>query len=222
VAIKNPWKEDCKLVKGFAEAKYWFVNNEFKKAFSIMERTICKLIKKVDYIKSYEISEIVNEYGLVEWRKSIIDFISKLPETNLALGNWITKANNTIKNTSNIIRDNCPNFILTIKQDRKPYYHSQLNFNQLFNRKEKSKIFSQHYTIGTVHSIKGETFEAVLLFVKKRGADNRGYDSILHSKIENDEELRIIYVAITRPRKILVIAVPEGKISIWKNRFIRL
>lgn len=219
--IQNtPWKDDCKLAKGFAEAKYWFDNNEFKKAFSIMERTICKLKKNVDYINSYEISEIIFEYGLTDWRKRIIDLLSKLPGTQCALGNWISETNRFFQNDpNNIVRAISPSFTLIIKQDRKPYFHSCLNFSQLFNRQEESKLHSRDYTIGTVHSIKGETFEAVLLFVKQRGADNRGYDNILQSNIEDDEELRIVYVAITRPRKILVIAVPNGKASIWSNRF---
>ena len=89
----------------------------------------------------------------------------------------------------------------------------------MFSIKEGSKIQSQYCTIGTVHSIKGGTFEAVLLFVKQRGSDNRDYAKILQSSIKTDEELRIIYVAITRPRKILVIAVPSGKATIWSDRF---
>ncbi|MFH1367933.1 MAG: ATP-dependent helicase [Elusimicrobiota bacterium] len=220
ISYQNPpWHDSCKIAKGFAESKYWFDNNEFKKAFNIIERTICKLIKKKDYVKTNEILEIISGYGLAKWRKNIIDILSKLPKTDCALGNWITETNNCFNNTPNIVHDISPTFILVIKKDKKPYFHSKLMFKQLFNRQEKSKMITENYTIGTVHSIKGETYEAVLLFVKQRGADNRGYDKILQSKIENDEELRIIYVAITRPRKILVIAVPKGKTSIWKSKF---
>jgi superfamily I DNA/RNA helicase len=43
----------------------------------------------------------------------------------------------------------------------------------------------------------------------------------LDQKIENNEEKRIIYVAATRPSKILVIAVPEIDKIIWTNKFFK-
>jgi len=78
---------------------------------------------------------------------------------------------------------------------------------------------TERYTIGTVHSIKGETFMAVLLLAKHKGANGQIYESILNDRISTNEELRTVYVAITRPRKILVIAVPHSDIESWKTKF---
>jgi superfamily I DNA/RNA helicase len=75
----------------------------------------------------------------------------------------------------------------------------------------------EHYTMGTVHSIKGRTFEAVLLILKERSAGKK-YTNMLYGTLA-EEEMRIIYVAITRPRRILVIATPEGDRSTWIKRF---
>jgi len=97
--------------------------------------------------------------------------------------------------------------------------YSKLNFKELFSQSGDSKLIYTNYTLGTVHSIKGETFEAILFFVKKKGGDNRNYNTILNSQIIENEELRIVYVAISRPRKILVIACPEKDVSVWATRF---
>ncbi|MEA3360033.1 MAG: 3'-5' exonuclease [Thermodesulfobacteriota bacterium] len=71
-----------------------------------------------------------------------------------------------------------------------------------------------------VHSVKGETFEAVLLFLKQKGV-RKHYKTLLNGnkRTTDSEELRIVYVGVTRPRKLLVMAVPieEDKLY-WENR----
>jgi len=72
------------------------------------------------------------------------------------------------------------------------------------------------------HSVKGETFEAVLLILKKKG-NGPEYKTVLRQNISTsaNEELRIAYVGMTRPSKILVVAVPddENKLA-WENRLL--
>ena len=36
----------------------------------------------------------------------------------------------------------------------------------------------------------------------------------------NQEEMRIVYVGITRPRKVLMLAVPDEDVKDWKNKCI--
>jgi len=45
------------------------------------------------------------------------------------------------------------------------------------------------------------------------------YIKLLSEDINSCEELRNVYVAITRPKKILVIAVPEKDRAGWENKF---
>ena len=83
------------------------------------------------------------------------------------------------------------------------------SFQQLF-LKESEKIADRDYRLGTVHSVKGETFDATLLVLKTKGI-GKAYKTLLNQNISisDSEELRIAYVGMTRPRKILVIAVPD-------------
>ena len=71
--------------------------------------------------------------------------------------------------------------------------------------------------VGTIHSVKGETFDAVLLFLRKK--DRKNYTTFINDgNFHENEEMRNVYVAITRPRKLIMIAVPDEKNkNAWKN-----
>ena len=74
-----------------------------------------------------------------------------------------------------------------------------------------------------MHSVKGETFEAVLLILKTKGIGS-AYKTLLNKNISISvsEELRIAYVGMTRPSKILVIAVPnDDNKDAWENKLVR-
>jgi len=138
-----------------------------------------------------------------------------LPKTNSQLGEWKVTANEILKVKESIIAK----FQLKTKRDGEQSKYSEMSFDKLFASSEARRDQNE-YTIGTVHSVKGETFEAVLLFVKKKGGNGQGYANILESKIEENEELRTIYVGITRPRKVLVLAVPKEDVNVWKRKFL--
>ena len=113
------------------------------------------------------------------------------------------------------------------------FNQNQIDFELKIATKAKDIIFRELYMyeevntsnlnfrLGTVHSVKGETFDATLLILKDR-ASNRGKYSNLLVRINPpsaNEELRIVYVSITRPRKILMLAVPnEDSKTAWKNK----
>jgi len=78
--------------------------------------------------------------------------------------------------------------------------------------------------MGTIHSVKGQTFDATLLFLKKKAIKNyatvlaKNYNEPDESKRKKDmEELRLVYVASSRPKRLLWIATPKEDISIWQS-----
>ena len=72
--------------------------------------------------------------------------------------------------------------------------------------------------MSSVHGVKGETFDATLLLVDS--LTGKTITPAFLSKGDLDSELmRIAYVAMTRPRKILVVAVPKTKSKQPMNRF---
>ena len=70
-----------------------------------------------------------------------------------------------------------------------------------------------HKSIDTIHSVKGATFDAILLFFSK---DSRGESISLNDFPQNEiqvmsEGQRMIYVACSRATQFLAIAVPSTK-----------
>jgi len=126
---------------------------------------------------------------------------------NYSVGDWVNGANNAFK-------DNNIKLELQIKNAG---YNT--SFNDLFGTINK-QITETEYKLGTIHSVKGETFEAVLVMLKQKGIGSY-YKTMLKNnvQIQDNEELRIVYVGITRPRKLLLLAVPdqENK-SAWEGR----
>ncbi len=69
--------------------------------------------------------------------------------------------------------------------------------------------------------MKGETFEAVLVILKNKGI-GKYYKTLIKENvgIEDNEELRIVYVGVTRPKKLLVLAVPDNDKQSWETKFL--
>lgn len=80
------------------------------------------------------------------------------------------------------------------------------------------------FYFGTVHSVKGKTFKAVLLLLGKKSV-RKNYETILNldekDRNSNDmEELRIVYVALSRPELLLKMVVPDSDVELWTNKLI--
>lgn len=155
-------------------------------------------------------------HGLSGYKSKISYFINILPlfELDDNIEEWISLSNEILK------EHNFPEF--THPKSRKNFdkkFRENFTFQKLFYNKEKQESDLDYY-LGNVHSVKGMSFDAVLLIVKARFGRNQSYKKILkNSNLENEEELRIIYVALTRARYLLKIAVPKENIDFWEEYF---
>jgi superfamily I DNA/RNA helicase len=203
----SPWSTHDNYTKDFAKGKFLYDNGDFKGGFKAIEKAILKQVRNLSFCSEETIEEMIKKIGFVKFKSQVFSFINSLPNTNTTLGNWITATNKAL--TENKI-----NFKLSINNAGANY-----TFNQVFLN-ESEKITDRNYRLGTVHSVKGETFDATLLILKTKGI-GKAYKTILRENISisDNEELRIAYVGMTRPRKILVIAVPnqENKTA-WDNK----
>ena len=77
--------------------------------------------------------------------------------------------------------------------------------------------FSVENTYSSIHGVKGETFDALMLLIHGT-VGNTLTPSFLANGKTNTELMRIAYVAMTRPRKLLVVAMPKNKAKL-SNRF---
>ncbi|PKP43281.1 MAG: hypothetical protein CVT93_01500 [Bacteroidetes bacterium HGW-Bacteroidetes-10] len=203
----SPWSTHYNYTKDFAKGKFLYDNGDFQGGFKAIEKAILKQVGNLSFCSDDTIEEMVKKLGFVKFKSQVFEFIKSLPNTDTTLGNWIAS-------TNQILTDRNIKFQLSINNAGTNY-----TFNQLF-LKESEKIADRNYRLGTVHSVKGETFDATLLILKTKGI-GKAYKTILRENISisDSEELRIAYVGMTRPRKILVIAVPnqENKTA-WESK----
>ena len=74
-----------------------------------------------------------------------------------------------------------------------------------------------HY--GTIHSVKGKSFRAVLLILKEKPPNAKKYSKLFEQyNLLKEEELRIPYVAMTRAKEILWIMIPKSEKKAWVRK----
>ncbi len=204
---KSPWHSQDNYTKDFAKGKFLYDNGDFKGGFKAIEKAILKQVGNLSFCSEDSIAKMIDKIGYINFKSQIFSFVNLLPKSNVTLGEWIEETNKKLK-------ENKINFQLSITNAGKNY-----SFSQVFQN-EQEKISDRNYRLGTVHSVKGETFDATLLILKTKGI-GKAYKTILRENISiaESEEMRIAYVGMTRPRKILVVAVPnEVNKTAWETK----
>ena len=80
------------------------------------------------------------------------------------------------------------------------------DFNQQPIKSFYATSFETDYLSSTIHAVKGRTFDAVLLLIQSRG---KLTSNMINTKPIESEEIRTTYVAMTRAKQMLVVAVPN-------------
>ena len=166
---------------------------------------------------------IENTVAYSVWKQKVISLLSSLPKANSAIKNW--KKSLTVK-----IEELIQQGIISISLAR-----NIKDIIKLKTRVKVGEIFSTEFldrplqvyfekrttkvtTISSVHGVKGESFNATLLMVES-SAGNTINPSLLNYGQLDDELIRIAYVAMTRPRKLLVVSIPKQKSNKSLTRF---
>lgn len=200
-----PWKAGAFYMRDIVQGKYLMEQGDLKQGFKLIEQGLLKARKGLVHIKREEIQSNIDEIGYVKYRSRIFKFIDILPTCDKTLKEWLREVHNLFSRH---------NIIVDVEKSK-----CNVSISQLFDLQRTSKFPYYH---GTIHSSKGCTFEAVLLLLNKN-AGNSNYSTLLikdYSKLSvgQKEEVRNVYVAMTRPRKILQIGVPKRDISLWENK----
>jgi superfamily I DNA/RNA helicase len=206
----QPWIVGKYFVRDLVQGKYLYENGDSKKGFKYMEHGFHKASTQKPYLENNYIKTQIEKKGFAKYRGELFEFIDLLPTCKgKDLNTWITetKANLNGKHTFDLEINS------TLGRHPIDYYFGDSDLP-----KDETK-----YHVGSIHSVKGETYEAVLLFIKKDSGCRTHYANIFNKyesqlTVDEKEELRIIYVGLTRARKILVVAVPNGCRDIWKDK----
>jgi len=213
---KSPWLDNKYHVRDIVRGKHLYENGKFKEGYKLLEKSyleaINRLLDKIFFSSSQYVKSQIELKGFKPLRHEVFSFIDILPSTkNIELGEWILSCNNILSQNGYKIKLDVEISNSKILIDE--LYGSDLNIKDVLP-----------YFYGTIHSAKGKTFEAVLIIIGKTAGSSKNYSTILSTskdllESKDKEELRILFVGISRPRKILVLATPNEDVAVWKNEF---
>jgi hypothetical protein len=196
-------------VREIVRGKYLLEAGDFKAGYKLLERGLLEGVGNGGspgyHLNQQTIHKAIEQLGFREHRDYLFALIRLLPATTgLTLNQWVDQ-------TNVLLRAADRNIVLKVKRPK-----SNLMVSEIFGRQLHS-TFQFPFTIGTIHSVKGKTFDAVLLMLGKKAGNKSNYTTMLANgcKDGEHEELRNIYVGITRPRKVLILAVPNPDVDAW-------
>jgi superfamily I DNA/RNA helicase len=206
-----PWRDNDTVTRQIAYSKYLFDHGDFRNALRRLEVAAYGHLTGKSGDRREAVTEYARSKGFGKWRGLLFRLLCELPTSQGFISAWLPGANRAL--SSNCLFPKC---IVGIKNDRRPHKYSEVRFEDVFAPPtDKSK--TDGVASGTVHSVKGRSLEAVFLVLKSRGAAGRNYVNLLGSDLLQEEELRIVYVAATRARKALAIAVPQSDVDRWRE-----
>jgi hypothetical protein len=206
-----PWRNGDLLTPKVAHAKYLFDRGFFRDGLRILEVAAYKHLTGCKVCRMEDVTAFGKSRGLGRWRGRLFSLLAQLPKSEGTISAWVKQAE-AIAAPLPVLKD-CT---LSIKDDKKPYTYSVLTFADLFQPPAPTSNL-KFVGSGTVHSVKGKSLEAVFLALKSKGASGRNYVNLFGLDLLAEEEMRIVYVAVTRPRKALGIAVPKTALEHWRR-----
>ncbi|WP_024295833.1 ATP-dependent helicase [Lacrimispora indolis] len=225
--ITGLWKS--KEIELFAKAAYEWKRGSRKRAYQEASKASYDLIFNEDvdeYVMKQKIWEYTNEET---WKDYVIDILVDMPDIEMGIAEWV-------KSFSVIFCSICTKYgyeisphkdiknIFKIKQsDKNVPYFKQISLSKYFEKKIEDK-----YTRSSIHGVKGESYDAVLIYIKSRTGSTITPKLLMEGSLDQ-ELMRLAYVAMTRPRRLLMIAMPDTKgikncgrfpEELWKYEFL--
>jgi len=214
--IDGLWKTS--VTEWLAKATYYWHRASKKEAYRLCEKALYEMtIGAAEELSQDEIKamiESMEEYSI--WKSKVVSLLTLLPSEDLDVKGWCNNLKmrlseltqcGEISLRSDLKIDEIIKTKAWIKKKGKKRDESFLDKSLYEYFEKKSK---QDVTISSIHGVKGETYEAVLLKIKSTGGPTLTPDKLFKGELD-DEIMRIAYVAMTRPRKILAIAVPYSE-----------
>ena len=206
--ITGLWKSH--EIEFLAQSAYeWSVGSR-KKAYELCEKFLFGLtINEYKNIQKTLEIDVEAKMSYDVWRSMVIDLLINLPPCNLPIGDWIKQGEIVVTTICTkyglapISGKTFSNIVKIKSRDKAVPHFKSIPLNNYFESKQKSKC-----TISSVHGVKGETYDALMLIVESRTGQTIT-PKFLNEDPLDQELMRIAYVAMTRPRKLLVVAMPK-------------
>lgn len=207
--ISGLWKS--KEIESFAKAAYEWNKGSRKKSYQITSEASFSMIFD-DALDEYQMSQKI--YTLTDedtWKAYIIDILSSLPNIELGINEWVKIFSKCFCDITqqyhfNLAANKDPELYFKIKvRDKKVPNFKEIPLRMFFEKRTEGI-----YTRSSIHGVKGETYDAVLIIIKSRTGNTLTPKFLMEGNIDS-ELMRVAYVAMTRSRRLLMITMPETK-----------
>ena len=201
------WKTEQHLPYLIIDATLAFDLGDLDYAFRKIRLVLAELFADNDFDARREfVHEIEHN---VDWNARIFGFIKRVPAFSLSFKEWSEQTCMLLKDYWEL--KEMPIFVPHQKQKGyKMKEMADVPMEQYHQSNDKESDY--HRRIDTIHAVKGATLDAVLLFLS---SDSRGQSVSLKDFPSNTvkvmtERQRMIYVACSRARQFLALAVPKS------------
>lgn len=207
--IGGLWKS--KEIETFAKSAYEWNEGSRKKAYKGVSKASYEMIFGED-IEDYLMIQKIQDYTDEEkWKNFVVEVLSNMPGIDLGIGEWvksfsiyyceIVKKYGFELSTQKSVKD----YFKIKARDKSVPHFKEIPLKNYLEKKKTGK-----YTRSSIHGVKGESYDAVLIYIKSCTGKTITPKFLMEGNLE-DELMRIAYVAMTRPRRLLMIAMPETK-----------
>lgn len=214
----KPWNTSLPYL--LIESKIHLQSNEIKEAVRKIRRVIIWLFTpdiSFSDLKEKE-HELKNDK---ETNSTIFNLIRGLPSFDLSIKDWTSQAQQYLKTDLELLNE--PNFAIRKKNVTKngKTLFDKATLDNPVNKYFKKSTTDNNIPITNIHQVKGMTFDSVLLILNsKNHKENITLTDFNLTEPLPSEKQRLIYVAISRPRSLLCIGVPNTTADhVLRNQF---
>lgn len=201
------WKTEHHLPYLIIDATFAFDLGDMDYAFRKVRLVLAELLAGNNFEARREfIHEIEHN---ADWNAKIFGFLKQVPAFSLSFKEWSEQTCLLLKDYWEL--EEMPTFVPYQKQKGyKMREMADVPVEQYHQSNDKESEY--HRSIDTIHAVKGATLDAVLLFLS---SDSRGQSVSLKDfpsstvKVMTERQ-RMIYVACSRARQFLALAVPKS------------
>lgn len=181
-----------------------FFHKDRTKAFKNLEKCIGELLfeSKTDFELGEQL--IKNNIDSSSWKRNLYSLIHAIYKEveNETWNQWLLRVNSELENFVNVFNLEHKSFKQRLKQDNK-----NGNAKRIITSAIQGEEWSQNITrIDTIHGVKGEEFDTCLIYCEKPSDTEYG-KCPSENWWNNDEERRIIFVALSRAKKNLILCI---------------
>lgn len=216
--ITGLWKSD--EVELLAKASYCWQYSSKRESYNLCSKCLYLMFIGSPHESKHDILfEIESKISYEIWKRMCYQLLCNLPSADLSISIWIEKMKevlNQLDTTLDFVDGHSIKDVIKIKlRDKNNPDFKSIPIKCFFEKKNQDTI-----TISSIHGVKGQTFEATLLYAPSTTGATITRAGLTNGDLDN-EHIRAAYVAMTRPKKYLAVVLqkPSKNSDLPLNRF---